>query len=204
MTHTAPSTLKLMTMEEYLAYDDGTDTRYELVDGALVEMPPESQVNLTIAKYLLFELAKHLPIALIAVGTEVEVTGRRARCRLPDLLVHTEESQIALAGARRATLTREMPPPAIVIEIVSPGQRNRDSPEATFYERDYRYKRTEYAAREIAEYWIIDPEQQQVTVCLWVNGQYEDTLYTGDTPLASTLVPGFTLSAAQVLAFGQQ
>ncbi len=196
MTQTAPSAPKLMTMAEYLAYDDGTDTRYELVDGALVEMPPESQVNLTIAKYLLFELAKHLPIALIAVGTEVEVTGRRARCRLPDLLVHTEESQIALAGARRATLTREMPPPAIVVEIVSLGQRNRD--------RDYRYKRTEYAAREIAEYWIIDPEQQQVTLCLWVNGQYEDTLYTGNTPLASTIVPGFTLSAAQVLAFGQQ
>lgn len=196
MTQTAPSAPKLMTMAEYLAYDDGTDTRYELVDGALVEMPPESQVNLTIAKYLLFELAKHLPIALIAVGTEVEVTGRRARCRLPDLLVHTEESQIALAGARRATLTREMPPPAIVVEIVSLGQRNRD--------RDYRYKRTEYAAREITEYWIIDPEQQQVTVCLWVNGQYEDTLYTGNTPLASTIVPGFTLSAAQVLAFGQQ
>jgi len=196
MTQTAPSAPKLMTMAEYLAYDDGTDTRYELVDGALVEMPPESQVNLTIAKYLLFELAKHLPIALIAVGTEVEVTGRRARCRLPDLLVHTEESQIALAGARRATLTREMPPPAIVVEIVSLGQRNRD--------RDYRYKRTEYAAREITEYWIIDPEQQQVTLCLWVNGQYEDTLYTGNTPLASTIVPGFTLSAAQVLAFGQQ
>ncbi|MBC7971252.1 MAG: Uma2 family endonuclease [Verrucomicrobia bacterium] len=196
MTQTAPSAPKSMTMAEYLAYDDGTDTRYELVDGALVEMPPESQVNLTIAKYLLFELAKHLPIALIAVGTEVEVTGRRARCRLPDLLVHTEESQIALAGARRATLTRDMPPPAIVVEVVSPGTENRD--------RDYRYKRTEYAAREITEYWIIDPEQQQVTVCLWVNGQYEDTLYTGDTPLASTIVPGFTLSAAQVLAFGQQ
>ena len=195
MTQTAPSVPKLMTMEEYLAYDDGTDTRYELVDGALVEMPPESQINLSIAKYLLFELAKHLPMALIAFGTEVEVTGRRARCRLPDLLIHTEESRTALAGARRATLTRDMPPPAIVIEVVSPGTDNRD--------RDYRYKRTEYAARGIAEYWIVDPERQQVTLCLWVNGQYEDTLYTGDTPLLSTIVPGFKLSAAQILAFGQ-
>ncbi|MDX2244716.1 MAG: Uma2 family endonuclease [Leptolyngbyaceae cyanobacterium bins.302] len=147
MTQTAPKASKLMTMEEYLAYDDGTDTRYELVDGELVEMPTESQGNLDIAKYLLFELAKHFPIALIAVGTEVEVTGRRAKCRLPDLLVHTEESRTALAGARRATLTRDMPPPAIVIEVVSPGTENRD--------RDYRYKRTEYAARGIAEYWII-------------------------------------------------
>ncbi|MDX2242737.1 MAG: hypothetical protein NW224_18770 [Leptolyngbyaceae cyanobacterium bins.302] len=47
------------------------------------------------------------------------------------------------------------------------------------------------------------PERQQVTLCLWVNGQYEDTIYTGDTSLTSTVVPGFKLSAAQILAFGQ-
>ncbi len=41
MTQTT-KTQKLLTFEEYLTYDDGTDTRYELVDGELVEMPPES------------------------------------------------------------------------------------------------------------------------------------------------------------------
>jgi len=44
---------------------------------------------------------------------------------------------------------------------------------------------------------------QQITLCLWVNGQYEDTVYTGDTPIKSTVIPDFGLSAAQVLAFGQ-
>lgn len=195
MTQTAPSTPKLLTMEEYLAYDDGTDTRYELVDGKLVELPTESFENSNIAKFLLFELAKYVPLVLIAYNTEVEVLGRRATCRIPDLLLHTEESAAALRGAKRAMLTRDMPPPALVIEIVSPGQQNRD--------RDYRYKRTEYAARGIAEYWIIDPERQQLTLCLWVNGQYEDTIYTDDIPLASTVIPSFKLSAAQVLAFGQ-
>lgn len=196
MTQTSPSVSKLLTMEEYLAYDDGTDTRYELVDGELVEMPPESQVNASIAKFLFFELAKHLPITLLAFkDTEIEVTGQRARCRLPDLIVHSEESRAALVGAKRATLTRDMPPPALVIEVVSPGQENRD--------RDYRYKHTEYAARGIAEYWIIDPEMQQLTLCLWMNGQYEDTVYQGDTPIQSTVFPGFNLSAAQILAFGQ-
>lgn len=195
MTQTTPVSSKLLTMEEYLAYDDGTDTRYELVDGELVEMPPETQGNLDIAKHLLFELAKHLPIALIALGTEIEVTGRRARCRVPDLLVHTEESRAALLQENRATLTRDMPPPALVVEVVSPGQENRD--------RDYRYKRTEYAARGIIEYWIIDPEMQQVTLCLWVNGQYEDTVYRGETPIASTVIPDLNLPAAQILAFGQ-
>lgn len=195
MTQTAPSSSKLLTMEEYLAYDDGTDRRYELVNGELVEMPTESQGNVDIVKYLLFELAKHIPIALIAVATEIEVSGRRAKSRLPDLIVHSEESRTALSGNKRAILLRDMPPPALVVEVVSPGQENRD--------RDYRYKRTEYAARGISEYWIIDPEMQQVTLCLWVNGQYEDTVYQGDVPIKSTVIPDFDLSAAQILAFGQ-
>lgn len=41
-----------MTLEEYLNYDDGTDTRYELVDGILVEMPTESPINKTIVMFL--------------------------------------------------------------------------------------------------------------------------------------------------------
>ena len=196
MTQTASLSSKTMTLEEYLDYDDGTDTRYELVDGELVEMPTESPENCQLAKLLMFELAKHVPIALINLkDLEIAVSGRRAKVRLPDLAVLSEEGRAALAGQRRNTITQEMPPPVLVVEVVSPGPENRD--------RDYRYKRTEYAARAIAEYWIIDPEMQQVTVCLWVNGQYEDAVYQGDQPIQSTVIPGFALSAAQILAFGQ-
>lgn len=187
---------KLMTFEEYLTYDDGTDTRYELVDGELVEMPPESQENNDITKYLLFELAKHIPLALIAFNTEIEVMGRRSQCRLPDLLVHTEESKAALRGVTRATITREMPPPALVIEVVSPGAANRA--------RDYRYKRTEYAARGIAEYWIVDPEMQQITVCKWVEGQYEDTAFTGTSRIESDLIPNWERSIEQIFAIAPE
>ena len=182
---------QVLTFEDYLRHDDGTDTRYELVNGVLVEMPPESEENNDIARKLLFELAKHLPIALLAhKDTEIEVTGQRATGRIPDVLVHTEASKAAVTGATRATITRDMPPPALVIEVVSPGQANR--------ERDYRYKHTEYAARGIAEYCIVDPETTQVTLCLWVNGRYEDRLYSGAEPLKSTVVPAFRLTAAEI------
>ncbi|MFM7426662.1 MAG: Uma2 family endonuclease [Elainella sp.] len=192
----APSVKTLLTFEEYLAYDDGSDTRYELVDGELVEMPPESFENVTIAKKLFFELAKYLPLALLThKDTEVEVSGRRARCRLPDLLVHSEESLAALAGASRATITREMPPPALVVEVVSPGPANRS--------RDYRYKRTEYGARGIQEYWIVDPEERQVTICQWVDGQYEDTVFRGGERLVSTVVPSLDLTVEQLFGLGQ-
>ncbi|PZV07584.1 MAG: hypothetical protein DCF22_21775 [Leptolyngbya sp.] len=44
---------KPMTIEEYLNYDDGTDTRYELVNGELSAMPTESTLNIRIAILLL-------------------------------------------------------------------------------------------------------------------------------------------------------
>ncbi len=192
MTSTTPAKT-LLTFDEYLAYDDGSDTRYELVDGELVEMPPESPENLAIARFLLVELMKHVSLTLIAYNTEVEVSGRRARCRVPDLLVHTEESLAALTGATRATITRDMPPPALVVEIVSPGATNRT--------RDYRYKHTEYAARGIAEYWIVDPEERQLTVCQWVDGQYEDRVVT--SRIHSTVIPALELTVDQLFSLGQ-
>ncbi|MGD1929230.1 MAG: Uma2 family endonuclease [Leptolyngbyaceae cyanobacterium] len=180
-----------LTFAAYLARDDDPDQHYELVNGVLVEMPPESEDNNDIARKLLFEFAKHFPVQLLAYkDTEVEVMGRRATCRIPDLLVRTAESKAALSGTVRATITRDMPPPAIAVEVVSPGQVNRD--------RDYRYKHTEYAARGIAEYWIVDPETRQIMLCQWVNGQYEDTVYQGAEPIQSTLVPGFALTTAAV------
>ncbi|MEH2457698.1 Uma2 family endonuclease [Nostoc sp.] len=188
---------KLLTFEEFLAYDDRTDTRYELVDGGLVEIPTQSQENCDLAKFLLFELAKHFPITLLAYkDIEVEVSGRRATCRLPDLVVHTEESKAALIGSPRNLITRDMPPPALVVEVVSPGTENRS--------RDYRYKRTEYAARGITEYWIVDPELKQITVCKWLEGHYEDTVLQGTAIIASDVVPDWELIVEQVFAIANQ
>ncbi|MFH7243072.1 MAG: Uma2 family endonuclease [Spirulina sp.] len=181
-----------LTFEDYLAYDDGTDTRYELVDGELVAMPPESPENLKLARFLMVQFLQHLPLDQVAYNTEVEVMGRRARCRIPDLLVHSEESLLAIQDQPRATLTRDMPPPALVVEVVSPGETNRS--------RDYRHKRTEYAARGIAEYWIVDPETRHVTICQWVDGQYEDTVFQGDEAIQSTVVPQMALIADQLFA----
>ncbi|MEH2420859.1 MAG: Uma2 family endonuclease [Nostoc sp.] len=196
MTQTQHPT-KLLTFEEFLAYDDRTDSRYELMDGELVEMPSESQENCDIAKLLLFELAKHFPITLLAYkDIEVEVSGRRATCRLPDLVVHTEESKAALIGSPRNLITRDMPPPVLVVEIVSPGTENRS--------RDYRYKRTKYAARGITEYWIVDPELKQITVCKWMEGQYEDTVWKGTVRIASDVVPDWKLIVEQVFAVANQ
>ncbi len=195
MTLAIANPTKLMTIEEYLNYDDGTDTRYELVNGELIEMPTESFGNINIAKFLMMEFAKHLPLVRIVYNTEIQVLGRRATSRIPDLLVLSEEGAAALFESSRNFISLYMPEPVLAVEVVSLGQENRD--------RDYRHKRTKYAVRGINEYWIIDPELSQITLCLWVNGQYEDSVYTGVMQIVSTVVTSFTLTADEILDFGQ-
>ena len=192
---TTTTATRKLTLEEYLVYDDGTDTKYELIDGELVEMPPESDRNNLISLYLLVEFFKFLPIKLIRhKDTEIVVTGNRTRVRFPDLIILTEELFGAIDG-KRATITQDMPPPALVVEVVSPGKVNED--------RDYRYKRSEYAARGIPEYWIVDPSQAKVTVLIWVDGMYEEAVFQGSNAIASTTFPNLKLTAAQVLGVGE-
>jgi Uma2 family endonuclease len=191
MTQTAAA--KLMTFEEYLAYDDGTDTRYELINGELIEMPPESPENCDVARRLFAVLVKVIPVILLSYKElEVEVTGRRATARIPDLMILGEECRSALQGKTRGTITREMPPPLVAIEIVSPGPENEA--------RDYRYKRSEYAARGILEYWIINPSQQTATVLTLVEGLYEEQVYRSGETIASTVVPEVKLLVNEIFA----
>jgi len=187
------TTTKKLNLEEYLAYDDGTDTRYEMVDGELVAMPPETDRNNLISLYLLSEFFKFVPIRFIRhKDTEIVVTGNRVR--LPDLMILTEELFTAIGG-RRATITIDMPSPALVVEVVSPGKASED--------RDYRYKRSEYAARGISEYWIVDFAKQQVIVLTLVDGLYEETVFQNSDRISSLYFPEFALTVAQVLAGGE-
>lgn len=180
-----------LTLAEYFAYNDGTDNRYELVDGELIVMPPESDRNNQISLYLLSEFLNLVPIRLIRhKDTEIVVTGNRPRVRLPDLMILTEELLAAIDG-RRATITPDMPSPILVVEVVSPGKTNED--------RDYRYKRAEYAARGILEYWIVDPQRAKVTALALVDGLYEETVFEGSQLISSTIFPELSLTAAKIL-----
>lgn len=49
---------RFLSFEDYLKYEDGTDNLYELFNGELVEVPPESGENVEIATSLLIEFAR--------------------------------------------------------------------------------------------------------------------------------------------------
>lgn len=201
-TPTKTSTAKAiapMTLEDFWAYDDGTDTCYELENGELIAMSPESDLNQRIASFLFaYFLQSGIPFQHLRPKLEVIVMGSRATIRIPDLSVLTDEGGTALAGATQATVTMDMPPPRLVVEVVSPGKKNAD--------RDYRYKRSQYQARGIEHYWIVDPIAQKVTIFHIVEGLYEETVVKGEEAIASPLLTelgiNVPLTAAQLLSAG--
>jgi Uma2 family endonuclease len=115
------ATPQRMTLEEYLSYDDGTDTRYELVDGVLVAMPPESRLNHRIASFLFGTCIKlGFPDDQLTIGVQIAVAGSPVTARQPDFVVLTPACSAALVNATADVITPNMPAPALVVEIASP------------------------------------------------------------------------------------
>lgn len=185
MTSTLPT--PKLSFDEYLAYDDGTDNRYELEDGALILMNPPIGLHALIIRFLSNTLEAEIQRLDLPWAT-LQVLGVRTasrRSRLPDLCVVpleiVQQYRMVSAVIESGAL--------IAIELVSP-----DS-----IKRDYRFKRAEYAACGIPEYWIVDPAEQKVTLLLLVDGLYEETVYHGDNAIQSQLFPDLTLTVNQIL-----
>lgn len=186
----APQATKKMTFAEFLEFDDGTDFLYELENGELIQMAAESETNQRITSFLFIYFAQ-LGIAYyqLRMKTEIAVHSQRVGVRIPDLVVFSEELAAVMQGAKRSLVLLDMPPPLLAVEVVSPNQENRD----------YRYKRSEYAARGIMEYWVVDAIAQKVTILQWVEGFYDELIFEGDQAIVSPVLGSLDLTAAKVL-----
>ncbi|HEU4994402.1 MAG TPA: Uma2 family endonuclease [Gemmatimonadaceae bacterium] len=139
--------------------DDGN--KYEVVRGELFVTPPPTDEHETILAKLTEILGPYVrvhglghvyhPRAVMRFeGSEVE----------PDLMVRSEHPR---PTGRDVDWTRA-PIPILVVEIASGYTRRRDRGE----------KRRLYLDAAVEEYWIIDPEQRDVTV---VHGGQRDSTH---------------------------
>jgi Uma2 family endonuclease len=179
------------SFEDYLAYEDNSDRLYELFNGELVEVPPESGFNIGIANFL---FAFFLPIfghlRVRGNGLELEVEGE-PRNRYPDLTIIKEEHIQQLRS--RNTIRLGMLPPDLVVEVVSPGDLQRD--------RDYIAKRSQYQSRNIPVYWIIDPQVQEILVLTLTPTGYQEQVYRGIDRLQFQDIT-LNLTAEEILSSG--
>ena len=188
-------TAQKLTFEEYLTYCDGTDTRYELVDGELVPMSLGTGRHGNVAEFLHEQFRLQIQknnLPWTCKQMTVGVRSPRGRSwdtsRIPDVTVLAAEQWEAMAD-REAVINLNEPPPLLVVEVVS-GSTQAD---------DYRSKRSEYGLLEIPEYWIVDPIAQKVTLCVLDHGYYDSTEFQGDDLIVSTVFPDLVLTSIQVL-----
>ncbi|MFM7427622.1 MAG: Uma2 family endonuclease [Elainella sp.] len=185
-----------LSFEEYLAHSDGTDTRYELVDGELVPMSLGTGRHGAIIRFLVQQFEEALTqsgqlwVALPALVGVRSPRGRRwDTSRIPDVTVLPTEQWEAM-GDREAVINFHEPPPILVVEVVSPSTKTDD----------YRSKRAEYGLLEILEYWIVDPLEAKLTLCTLEHQLYDSSEFRGEEVIQSGVFPNLNLTVAQVLA----
>lgn len=185
MTITTPQTE--YSFEEYLQYDRDPDNRYELVNGKLELMNPPTFRHILICDFIrdAFKAEiNRLKLPWLAIREGGIRTGWR-KSRIADVYV-LEKEQIEDSLDESGILSTS---PLLVIEVVSPES----------IKRDYRYKRSEYAAIGINEYWIVDPIQQQVNILILDEGLYEETIFTAEQELVSATFSEIKLTPQQIL-----
>ena len=186
---------RFASFEEYLTADvfDLPDERCEYWDGKLVPVMTESPENDDIANYIFFLLLQMgVYRKLIRPHScEIEVIGK-PKTRFPDLTILDNVHLVMMAKSNR--VTRKMPPPRLVVEVVSPGDESKPN-----YKRDYIDKRDQYAAIGIPEYWLVDPEREWVMVGTLVSSAYQFVTFRGNDAIVSPTFPELKLTAAIVL-----
>ena len=179
----APATSTKLTYEDYLLLpEDGR--RHEIIDGEHYVTPAPLFRHQQIALSLAYAFRTHLAPsrAGVVIVAPFDVVLSESDVVQPDVMfVRTERRHIIrpknIDGA-----------PDLVIEILSESSR----------QRDLTIKRKLYESAGVAEYWLVDPDDERVTIYRREAGTFLPR-DAGDV-ITTPLLPGFTLPRADVFA----
>lgn len=173
--------------EDYLALD--TNRLIEFTAGRLEFLPVPSLLHQLIVEFLYWQLKSFVDQRASGkvLFAPLRVRVAKDKFREPDVMFF-----------KPGRLKDKRRPPTdvdLVMEIVSPGEESRD--------RDLRVKRREYAAAGVAEYWIVDPEEQTITVLALSGQRYrQHGKFRLGQEASSALLKGFRVAVADVFTAG--
>ena len=177
---------KRMSYEEFLAWCD-EDTLAEWVDGEVVIYSPVSRRHQEVQKFLLglldgYVRARGLGIVL---GAPFQMyLGPLKRGREPDVLFVKKEN---LGRLRETHLDG---PADLVVEVVSEDSRLRD----------YGEKLAEYELGGVEEYWIVDPERNEVRFFQRKEGRFVPVFPDEAGIHRAAAIPGFWVRVGWLLS----
>ncbi|HET7093868.1 MAG TPA: Uma2 family endonuclease [Thermomicrobiales bacterium] len=156
----------------------------ELIDGVAYVTPAPTTSHQSTSQNLNYLLETHVrPNNLGRVfAAPVDVRLSAHDVVQPDLIVITRE-RLQIIEERLVE-----GPPDLVVEILSPGTRDRD----------LGVKRDLYARSGAREYWVIDPVARTIAMLALRDGRFEEISADAAGMLRSALVPGLVVDPAAV------
>jgi Uma2 family endonuclease len=172
----APATSTKLTYEDYcLLPDDGR--RHEIIDGEHYVNPSPNTKHQLAWGNLYYALSHYLRQHGhgVVFGAPYDVVLSNFDVVEPDI--------IFVSAARKHIITEAniKGAPDLVVEILSPSSRK--------YDQVVKFER--YDAMGIAEYWIVDPERETVSIYRHTSSGFALTPAAAD--LTTPLIPGFSL-----------
>jgi Uma2 family endonuclease len=183
------STAKLTYDDLVAMFPEEDGVQRELIDGELFVTPSPFVPHQRLVQRLAVSLGNHLDVhpnqgEVFPAPLDVILTAHDVV--VPDLVV--------VLGNQQGILTEKhvRGAPAIVIEVLSRGTRRRDQT----------IKRQLFDREGVQEYWMVDPERNQIAVHRrTVDGSLPlaATLTSGTEQMLTTdLLPGWSLSVARL------
>ena len=172
-----------ISYQEFVEMDFGEHARAELIDGRIYMMSSPSTRHQVVLGNMFGQLYNHLagkkckallsPFA-VRLNEDTEVQ--------PDLVVICDPNKLTRRGCNGA--------PDLIIEILSPSTERHD-----------RYtKFMLYMAAGVPEYWMVNPENNALTVCRLTDNGYVTTILNDTDNATINALPGFEMDLGAVFA----
>jgi Uma2 family endonuclease len=181
MSSSAPTQTRLTYDDFVLFPDDGK--RHEIIDGVHYVTPSPRLIHQ--------QLLGRLHLAIATFLEDRQEVGEVFLSPLDTIFTPwdiVEPDLMFVAGDQRSILTEKniQGAPALVVEILSPGTRRRDQG----------IKRQLFDRGGVREYWLVDPQSQEVTIHRRAaDGSFPRVERLGrDETLSTPLLPRFSLA----------
>jgi Uma2 family endonuclease len=175
---------KCYTCDEVDSWD--SDERYELIDGELYLMASPLRVHQKIS----FDLSRQFGNFLFGKSCEaycapfaVYLNDDNFTKVEPDIVVVCDKSKLTDKGLRGA--------PDLIIEILSPSSLRRDKIT----------KFNLYLNAGVREYWIVEPENEIVSVYILRNGEYTVRSYSETDTISVNVLEGCLIELKSVFEY---
>jgi len=200
--------LKPVTFDEFIDwYPENSENRYELHNGAIVEMPKATGEHSEVAGFLVAELnfeVRRLGLPYFLPKECVVKADNERSGYEPDAIVLDRQGTNSEPRWKKESIITMGSSVRLIVEVVS-----------TNWQDDYGHKLVDYEALGISEYWIADylglggrryignPKQPTFFVHHLVDGEYQISQFRGSDRVLSPTFPQLNLTVQQIFSAGQ-